>query len=308
MKSSLGMGLRGVFVFVILSVIFIIGSPGIEIAGAADGFMIQADLVAQWPVEGQPDGIAVGPDGSVYVNINNSHRVVGYTAVGEKFTEWLYEGDASGIAVSPSGQVWVTLNNNYRETEEAYIPPRVIGYSPTGEVLAQWSAECAGCQESETSGLAAGPDGSIYVNINNSHREIEKAENLPQVIRYDSLTGEILAQWPVEESPDGLAVGPDGRVFVNINNSHRVVGYTAVGEKFTEWLYEGEASGLTVSPLGQVWVTINNSHRAVGYGVDGTLQTGWTFEGQTVGLAAGAEGMFYLADPEAQVLRVYQLP
>ena len=43
-------------------------------------------LMTEWPVEGGPDGIAVSPDGEVFVTINGNYRI-------EKAT---YEGDTSG--------------------------------------------------------------------------------------------------------------------------------------------------------------------------------------------------------------------
>ena len=64
-----------------------------------------AEMVSMWNVEGQADGIAVGPEGEVYVNINQNHKVVKYSPEGEVLTEWPLEGDANGIATGPGGEV-----------------------------------------------------------------------------------------------------------------------------------------------------------------------------------------------------------
>ncbi len=89
--------------------------------------------VTQWPVDGGPDGIAVGPGGEVFVNINNNYRVVKYSPQGEQLAEWSVDGviETNGIAVGPGGEVFVNLNNNYR----------VVKYSSEGDKLAEWTVD-----------------------------------------------------------------------------------------------------------------------------------------------------------------------
>ena len=85
-------------------------------------------FVTEWPVEGGPDGIAIGPDGNVFVNINNNHRVVKYSPAGEPLADFPFEGESNGIAVSSDNEVF-SVNNMLR----------VVKYSAVGELLAQWA-------------------------------------------------------------------------------------------------------------------------------------------------------------------------
>ena len=72
-----------------------------------------------------------------------------------------------------------------------------------------------------------GPDGSVYVNINNNHRVVKYDANGTELATWDLVAGVI--------ETNGIAVGPDGSVYVNINNNHRVVQYSSVGELLADW-------------------------------------------------------------------------
>lgn len=108
-------------------------------------------LLDQWAVEGSAQSIAVGPDGQIYVTINNNHKVVKYSPNGELLAEWTLEEMPSGIAVGPGGEVYVTINNNHK----------VVKYSSSGEFLAEWPVD------GTATGIAAGSDGQVYLAFSN---------------------------------------------------------------------------------------------------------------------------------------------
>ena len=62
--------------------------------------MSEIMFVTEWPVEGGPDGIAIGPDGNVFVNINQSHRVVKYSPAGEPLADFPFEGENRTVLLS----------------------------------------------------------------------------------------------------------------------------------------------------------------------------------------------------------------
>ncbi|OPY49303.1 MAG: SMP-30/Gluconolaconase/LRE-like region [Methanosaeta sp. PtaU1.Bin060] len=102
-------------------------------------------------------------------------------------------------------------------------------------------------------------------------------------------------QWAVEDKADGIAIGPGGEVYVNINQNHRVVKYSPEGEMLMEWSLEGVADDIAVGPGGEVYVNINQNHRVVKYSPEGVMLDGWTVEGEMTDMAIGSNGLVYLS-------------
>jgi hypothetical protein len=110
-------------------------------------------LLTQWAAEDQADCIAIGPGGEVYVNINQNHKVMKYSAEGERIAEWEIPGviETNGIAVGPGGEVYVNINQNHK----------VLKFSPEGEMLDEWSVD------GQMTDIAIGPNGLVYVSFAN---------------------------------------------------------------------------------------------------------------------------------------------
>ncbi|MFZ5908844.1 MAG: SUMF1/EgtB/PvdO family nonheme iron enzyme [Chloroflexota bacterium] len=222
----------------------------------------------EWATDsGQPAGITIGANGTVYVTINNSHRIASYDTNGQWSAEWETDGEAGSLAIDPGGQIYVTINNSHR----------VVAYSPSGQLVTAWEIE------EQPLGIAVGKDGGIYVTINNSHR----------VVKYDP-NGQIIQEWPVDGQPGGIALGPDGKVYVTINNSHRIVQFSANGELLTEWNLDGQPGALAIGPRGEIYVTINNSHRVVGLLPNREPFAEWKLTGDAMGIAVGPNGQVYV--------------
>ena len=288
--------------------------------------MYTITFLNEWPVEGGPDGIAISPDGEIFVTVTNNHRVVKYNAEGIRLAEWPFEGEASGIAVSPDGDVFVTINNNYRVVnygvnDEVSVNInnnyRVIKYSSEGVRLAEWSSE------GEANGLTVSPEGEVYVNINNNYRLLQyrtsgevsvNINNNYRVIKYDG-DGVKLAEWPYDGESSGVAVSADGEVF-SVNNMLHVMKSDSAGAPIAEWSVVAgviETNGIVISPEGDVFVSINNSHRVMKYSVDGELLLEWGGEGDQpgefrspVGVAIGPDGLVYVADKGNSRVQVFR--
>ena len=84
--------------------------------------------------------------------------------------------------------------------------------------------------------LAIGPDDSVYVTDPlNRHG-----------VRFDAL-GTLLATYPVPSGPIGVAVHPDGRIFVSLGDEPKIAVYDGEFD-FLEYLGEGEPPVAFVGP------------------------------------------------------------
>lgn len=184
-----------------------------------------------------PAGLAVDAEGFVVVavNINQNYRIVRYDKSGQVMAAWDGEGEVGGIAADAEGRsvVVVNVDDNYR----------VVRYGPKGEYYPDLADEGAKKLGSAVA-IAADPAGgaAVAVNINDNYRVVQCA-----------VGGELLTSWEIVAgviATNGIAVGANGTVFVNISNSHRVAAYSTAGEYLFEFGGEETAPGEFLYPTG----------------------------------------------------------
>lgn len=211
----------------------------------------------------EPWGIAVGPDGSVYVSDTWNHRVQKFTADGQPITTWGQYGQADqqygfwgprGVAVDAEGNVYVADTGN----------KRIVVFDADGNYLTEFgTAGLDAGQFDEPVGIAIDKDGLIYVTDtwNQRVQVFEPSE--------DRLFFFPLRQWDVfgwyGQSLDNkpfIAVNDEGHVFVTDPEQYRVIEFSTEGEVVRTWgdfgntlTTFGLASGVAVDPDGHVWVT-----------------------------------------------------
>jgi DNA-binding beta-propeller fold protein YncE len=220
------------------------------------------EALASWGGEGSepgkfkdPCGIAVGPDGSVYVADTWNHRIQKFDANGTFLAQWAEESPGlwgpRGIAVSADGTVYVTDTGN----------KRVLAYSPTGERLHVWG------QEGSADGELIEPVG---IDVNDQG-EVVVADTGNRRIQFFSATGQFLRQWRVRgwedfyTEPYLATAGAD--VYVTDSGQHRFARYRD-GNLQATWGKTGKGSGELNRPIGiaaagsgMVYVADTMNHR-----------------------------------------------
>jgi len=261
---------------------------------------------AQAPV-GQfnsPYGVALAPDGTVYVADTGNQRIQRFSTTDQFLGTWGSQGSGDGqfgwplgVAVASDGTVYVADMNNHR----------IQHFSATGQFLGKWGSQGSGDGQFQyPHGVAVAPDGTVYVADSNNHR-----------IQHFSATGQFLGQWGSQGSgdgqfnhPEGVAVAPDGAVYVADSGNHRIQRFSATGQFLGQWGSQGSGDGqfqypqgVAVAPDGTVYVADSGNDRIQRFSATGQFLDKWgsygSGDGQfdwPSGVAVASDGTVYVAD------------
>jgi predicted membrane-bound mannosyltransferase/sugar lactone lactonase YvrE len=226
---------------------------------SADGVAAPAPIGAF----NEPWGVAVGPDGSVYVSDTWNHRIQKFTADGRPVTTWGQYGQADqqygfwgprGLAVDAEGNVYVADTGN----------KRIVVFDADGNYLTEFgSAGLDAGQFDEPVGVAIDADGVVYVTDTWNQR-VQTFEPTDDKSFFFPIR-----QWDVfgwyGQSLDNkpfIAVNAEGHVFVTDPEQYRVIEFTSEGEVVRTWgdfgntlTTFGLTSGIAMDADGHIWVT-----------------------------------------------------
>jgi DNA-binding beta-propeller fold protein YncE len=236
----------------------------------------------------RPRGIAVAPDGSIYVADTNNHRIQHLSSSGEVISVWgrygnIDEGDAPagtfnepwGIDVAPDGTVYVADTWNHR----------IQHFTADGEFLSMFGYF----------GQAGAPDafwGPRDVVIDARGRVFVTDTGNKRVVVFDAQGGALgefggfgLDLGGVVE-PVGLGIDDQGRVYIADTWNRRIQIFEERGEAAFSGIAEWPIGGwigqslenkpyLAVSADGTVCTTDPESIRVLCFDADGEFLLGW---------------------------------
>ncbi|MDO9085378.1 MAG: glycosyltransferase family 39 protein [Anaerolineaceae bacterium] len=220
------------------------------------------------------------------------------------------------------GQIWnygsmpavisAPVVDPYEGQIQSLLPDRVIGYY--GKEQGQLDAP---------RGIAIGPDGSIYVADSRNHRIQRFAEDGTLLNVWGSFADILSGDAPpgTFNEPWGIAIGPDGSVYVTDTWNHRVQKFTAEGIFVTMWGYFGAAEdpegfwgprGIIVDEENRVYISDTGNKRIAIFDSSGNFISQFGEAGfdigqldEPVGLAMGLNGEIYVSDTWNQRIQVF---
>jgi DNA-binding beta-propeller fold protein YncE len=192
--------------------------------------------------------------------------------IGKDDHVWLVEG------VSRSG---AAIGNSVRE------------YTPDGKLLRTMGKEGVSGSDDNTfngaSDVLVAPDGSIFVADGHDN----KTNN--RILKYDS-RGKLLLSWgklgagPGEfNSPHGLAMDREGRLYVADRSNSRIQIFDQMGKFLGEWRQFGRPSGLFITKDDMIYVADSLSSPQNNPGFKNGIRWGHISDGQVLGFIPWGE-------------------
>lgn len=277
----------------------------------------------------KPRGIAVAPDGSLYVADSGNNRVQHFTPDGQLLQEWgtfadASQGEAPGgtfyepwdVAVGLDGAVYVSDTWNHR----------VQKFTADGQFVKTWGYFGQAEQPDAfwgPRGLAVDAQGRVYVTDTGNKRIVIFSADGEFITQFGS-TGMGVGQF---DEPVGVAVDKNGLVYVTDTWNQRIQIFqpSADGFSYTPSL-NWEVAGwygqsldnkpfIDVDSNGHIFVTDPEGYRVLQFNADGSFVRGWgdystatNGFGLAAGVAVDVEGRVWVSDAGNMRLMRFTMP
>lgn len=261
----------------------------------------------------EPKGVAVGPNGNVFVSDSAQSNVTEFNPDGAVVRSWGRKGAGDGefnepwgIAVAPDGSVFVADTWNHR----------VQKFDSEGQFLMKWGAFDAPGDQARFYGprdIVVGPSGDVLV-ADTGNKRIQVFDQQGTFRRSVGTEGTAQGQF---REPVGLAAGTDGRIYVADTWNQRIQVFDSSFVPLAHYPVQGWSSQsvtnkpyLAVTNDGTIFATIPE-RRAVVQVSDGIATTlNLPAEPRLqmpIGIEVAPDGRVLVADSQGGVVNQYSV-
>ena len=284
--------------------------------------------LTKWDRLFKPSGIAIGPDGTLFVADSNQEIVTRFSAQGEPLKRWGSDRTAPGWLNYPFQAVGDSAGFIYVSD---YAGEKIEKYASDGSFVQQWFSPWP-------AGIAVTPAGLVLA-----------CDILAQTVHVFTAAGDFVEQYALQGFVYGMDADIEGNLYVADNGNNRISEYAPSGDYIrslgpvtyivdvavdtdgTIFALRGRSpSVMRFAPDGSLlasWdggpgggIDVRGGHVYLGTGVhvrhfsqDGTLLAEWggsgTDPGQFEGLtdvALGREALLYAVDPNRRQVQIFQ--
>jgi DNA-binding beta-propeller fold protein YncE len=241
-----------------------------------------------------PSGIAVGPDGRMYISDTSNNSVLVLDEYGDIATPGIsYTGDGSflpfGTALDMNGNFYYVSNSNPDVGA-------IYRFSTADGSFTQWGSSGTGNgQFSSPTAIAVGPDGAVYVTDTANNR-----------VQKFSPNGTFLTKWGSAGTGNGQFMDPQGigilgsLILVSDTDNNRLEGFdengTFLGSTEGSGLDFFLPSGIAIGPDNSIFIAEIGNSRVQKISGDGITFIGQNMVSTPQGLAVDRGGNLYVAD------------
>lgn len=256
----------------------------------AVGHMSTAGANANYPFAGSPDGIALGPDGNLWIPDHADNRIAVMTTAGTAAASYPLSYAPMQIAKGPDNNLWFTAEDASFTTGFSEI----VQIAASGSMLTFPTSTAAQTSKRYAYDIVAGPDGRMWFTEGNYIGAIT--------------TAGVMTEYPIPSgrTSNFITAGPDGNLWFTENYGNYIGKITPAGTvtEYADPTMFADPWQIAAGKDGALWFTESGGTGLIGRITTGGAITEYPIANLTgnPALLAGSDGHLWVASASSLML------